>query len=96
MWARGCRGRRCWRRYGPTPTCRGRRGRCPPTARAGPADPLTPREREVAALVASGLSNREVAERLVISKRTADTHVEHILTKLRITSRAQIPRALEP
>jgi non-specific serine/threonine protein kinase len=52
--------------------------------------PLTPREREVAHLVAENLSNREIAERLVISKRTADTHVEHILSKLGFTSRTQI------
>jgi predicted ATPase/DNA-binding CsgD family transcriptional regulator len=51
---------------------------------------LTAREREVAALVSEGLSNREIAERLVISKRTTDSHVEHILTKLGFTSRAQI------
>ncbi|MFI6638692.1 ATP-binding protein [Streptomyces sp. NPDC050504] len=59
------------------------------------AAPLTPREREVAVLVAQGLSNREVAERLVISKRTADTHVERILAKLGITSRGDITRILE-
>ncbi|WP_461143782.1 ATP-binding protein [Salinifilum aidingensis] len=51
---------------------------------------LTPREREVARLVARGLSNREIAERLVIAKRTSDSHVEHILAKLGFTSRAQI------
>ncbi|MFG3258848.1 ATP-binding protein [Streptomyces sp. NPDC048172] len=51
---------------------------------------LTRREREVAALVAEGLTNREIAERLVVSKRTADAHVEHILTKLGLTSRTQI------
>ncbi|WP_326799947.1 LuxR C-terminal-related transcriptional regulator [Streptomyces sp. NBC_01808] len=60
---------------------------------AAPA--LTRREREVAALVAQGLSNREVAERLVISKRTADAHVEHIFAKLGITSRREIPAVLE-
>ena len=45
---------------------------------------------EIAGLVAQGLSNREIASKLVISQRTAETHVEHILTKLGFTSRAQI------
>jgi len=61
----------------------------PDDARAA-ADPLTSREREVAALVADGLSNREIAERLVISKRTVDAHVEHIRAKLDVSSRVQI------
>ena len=52
--------------------------------------PLTRREREVAELVAQGLSNKEIAAKLVISQRTAETHVEHILTKLGYTSRSQI------
>jgi non-specific serine/threonine protein kinase len=51
---------------------------------------LTRREREIADLVAEGLSNRDIASKLVISKRTAETHVEHILTKLGFTSRSQI------
>ncbi|MFD4194097.1 LuxR C-terminal-related transcriptional regulator [Amycolatopsis thermoflava] len=51
---------------------------------------LTKRELEVAALVENGLSNREIAQRLVIAKRTADGHVERILSKLGFTSRAQI------
>jgi predicted ATPase/DNA-binding CsgD family transcriptional regulator len=51
---------------------------------------LTPRESEIAGLVAQGLSNRDIASRLVISQRTAETHVEHILTKLGFTSRTQI------
>ena len=51
---------------------------------------LTKREREVAALVAEGLSNRDIAARLVISRRTAEAHVEHILTKLGFSSRSQI------
>ncbi|MCK1818420.1 LuxR C-terminal-related transcriptional regulator [Streptomyces sp. XM83C] len=59
-------------------------------------DVLTRREREVAALVAQGLSNREIAERLVISKRTVDAHVEHILAKLGITSRTDIPAPAGP
>ncbi|MBZ4015416.1 LuxR C-terminal-related transcriptional regulator [Streptomyces purpurogeneiscleroticus] len=58
--------------------------------RAPGGEVLTRREREVAALVADGLSNREIAERLVISKRTADAHVEHIFTKLGVTSRTEI------
>jgi len=51
---------------------------------------LTAREREVAALVATGLSNKDIAEKLVISERTAEGHVEHILGKLELRSRSQI------
>ncbi|MFE3003041.1 response regulator transcription factor, partial [Nocardia sp. NPDC059246] len=51
---------------------------------------LTKRERQVADLVADGLTNKQIASRLVISQHTADGHVEHILTKLGFTSRAQI------
>ncbi|NGN70176.1 LuxR family transcriptional regulator [Streptomyces sp. A7024] len=84
--------------------------RQPPVASAQPAgwpqqptaapsvphlDQLTRREREVAALITKGLTNREIADHLVISKRTADAHVEHIRTKLGFTSRAQIA-ALAP
>ena len=53
-------------------------------------DPLTAREREVAALVARGQTNREIATKLVISERTADAHVQNILNKLGFSSRAQI------
>jgi non-specific serine/threonine protein kinase len=60
-----------------------------PAARAVPAR-LTKREQEIAGLVAQGLSNREIAERLVLAKRTVDSHIEHIFTKLGFTSRAQI------
>ncbi|MFD9970007.1 LuxR C-terminal-related transcriptional regulator [Streptomyces sp. NPDC059017] len=52
--------------------------------------PLTVREHQVAQLVAQGLSNKQIAARLVISPRTADGHVVHILSKLGFTSRAQI------
>jgi DNA-binding CsgD family transcriptional regulator len=51
---------------------------------------LSRRESEVAGLVAEGLSNREIARRLVVSERTAETHVQHILTKLGFASRSQI------
>jgi non-specific serine/threonine protein kinase len=51
---------------------------------------LTRREQEVAHLAAEGLSNKDIATRLVISQRTAESHVEHILTKLGFTSRTQI------
>lgn len=51
---------------------------------------LTPREREVVQLIAEGLSNRAIGERLVISVRTVDGHVERILAKLEVRSRTQI------
>ena len=44
----------------------------------------------MAALVASGLTNREIAARLVISPKTVSTHIEHILTKLGASRRAEI------
>jgi DNA-binding CsgD family transcriptional regulator len=55
-----------------------------------PGGALSAREAEVAALVAEGLTNRQIAERLVISERTAQNHVQHILAKLRFTRRSQI------
>lgn len=51
---------------------------------------LTDREREVMALVAAGLSNDEIAERLVLSPATAKTHVSRIMTKLDVRDRAQL------
>ena len=54
------------------------------------SSPLTRREREVAALIARGLTNRQIAEELFIAERTADTHVEHILAKLGLGSRTQV------
>jgi DNA-binding NarL/FixJ family response regulator len=50
---------------------------------------LTAREREILALVAQGHSNRDVADRLGISERTARTHVSNVLTKLQLASRTQ-------
>lgn len=51
---------------------------------------LSKREREVAQLLAGGLSNREIAQRLYLSERTVDNHVHHILDKLGFDSRVQI------
>jgi DNA-binding CsgD family transcriptional regulator len=51
---------------------------------------LTPREYEVARLVARGLSNREVADTLVINEKTAKNHVQRVLEKVGVTSRRQI------
>ncbi|GAA3788618.1 MULTISPECIES: response regulator [Amycolatopsis] len=50
---------------------------------------LTARERTILALVAKGLSNRQIATKLSISERTARTHVSHVLTKLQLPSRTQ-------
>ena len=59
-------------------------------------DDLTVREREVAALIARGRSNGEIANELVVSKRTIESHIANILSKLGFTNRAQIVRwALE-
>jgi two-component system response regulator DevR len=52
-------------------------------------DPLSEREREVLALIARGCTNREIAERLVISEKTAGHHVSHILDKLGMSRRSE-------
>lgn len=59
------------------------------TERAAEPEPLTPREREVLRLLALGLSNDEIAERLVVTKRTVQNHVSNIYGKLRLDSRAE-------
>jgi predicted ATPase/DNA-binding CsgD family transcriptional regulator len=64
----------------------------PPAAppREGAASLLTRREWQVADLVARGLSNKEIAAKLTIAQRTAESHVDHILSKLGHTNRAQV------
>ena len=59
------------------------------TGQARALDALTPRELEVLALITRGLSNRAIAEQLVISEKTAEVHVRNILGKLGFSSRTQ-------
>jgi len=56
------------------------------------SDGLTEREREVAALIAQGKSNGEIASELVLSKRTVEKHIANILSRLGLASRAQVVR----
>jgi DNA-binding CsgD family transcriptional regulator len=62
--------------------------------RAAPGGGLTPGERRVAELVAAGLSNKQVAERLYVSVATVDTHLRGVYAKLGIRSRTQLARRL--
>ncbi len=55
-------------------------------------DPLTSRQREVVRLLALGHTNQEIAEALVLSVRTVETHRAHVMQKLRISSRAELVR----
>jgi DNA-binding NarL/FixJ family response regulator len=51
---------------------------------------LSPREQEVARLVARGRTNKQIGQALYVSERTAENHVQHILTKLGFSNRSQI------
>jgi DNA-binding CsgD family transcriptional regulator len=68
--------------------------RTPPLQRGITVDPLTKREREVALLAASGLASRDIADKLTVSKRTVDTHLDRIYRKLGVTGRDQLSEAL--
>ncbi|OBJ58532.1 helix-turn-helix transcriptional regulator, partial [Mycobacterium sp. 1423905.2] len=68
--------------------------RTPAVKAAGAPLPLSGREREVAALVVAGLSNRQIAERLVVSVRTVEGHLYRLFTKLGINNRDQLIRLL--
>jgi DNA-binding CsgD family transcriptional regulator len=59
-------------------------------------EPLTRREREVALLAAGGATSKEIAERLSVSKRTVDTHLDRIYRKLGVTGRDELTGALDP
>ena len=72
--------------------CEGAR---PPTLLAAPeAAELTPREREIALLAAAGASSREIADRLVLSVRTVDNHLQNAYRKLGVTSRTELSGVL--
>ena len=61
---------------------------------AAAAVPLSGREREIAMLAAAGLASKDIAERLYLSVRTVNNHLQHAYTKLGVTSRAGLAQAL--
>ena len=69
--------------------------RTPALALAGPVEELTPREREIATLAAGGASNREIAERLVVSVRTVENNLQRAYGKLGIRNRRELAAALQ-
>lgn len=68
--------------------------RTPPLETRSTADDLSPREREVARMAGAGMSNRDIAERLVLSERTVENHLQRSFRKLGISSRAALAEML--
>ncbi|MFC4943027.1 helix-turn-helix transcriptional regulator [Pseudonocardia sp. GCM10023141] len=69
--------------------------RTPPLAGAGQPSPLSGREREICLLAAGGLSSIDIAERLVVSVRTVNNHLQNAYRKLGVTSRRELMQALD-
>jgi NarL family two-component system response regulator LiaR len=61
-----------------------------PRSSEAPVDQLTPREMDVLRLVAKGMSNKEIADTLIISEKTTKTHISNILSKLHLADRTQV------
>jgi two-component system, NarL family, response regulator LiaR len=61
-----------------------------PRPNEAPVDQLTPREMDVLRLVAKGMSNKEIADKLIISEKTTKTHLSNILSKLHLADRTQV------
>lgn len=61
-----------------------------PRSDSPPVDQLTPREMDVLRLVAKGMSNKEIADTLIISEKTTKTHLSNILSKLHLADRTQV------
>ena len=64
--------------------------------RPGAAGALTASEQRVAELAAQGLTNKQIAARLVVSVRTVEAHLAQAFAKLRVSSRTQLARRLPP
>ena len=79
-----------WLRAGPRPDSGLRFQAWLPAGPVADVEELTPREREVVALIAAGLSNDEIAGRLYVSSSTAKTHATRTMAKLRARDRAQL------
>ncbi len=66
----------------------------PGLVRTGSAVPLSGREREIAILAAAGIASKDIADRLFLSVRTVNNHLQHVYTKLGVSSRADLAEAL--